>query len=175
MSKMTSPLLLVALAFVPTDGRAQPVAATDSAARDALAVEVRLLRQTVERLAVVAVRSHVLVGRLAAQQQRVAREQDAIDRTEEAIDAADRTQERTRATLAQANRLVGNVVEEPRSELRREVENLRAELDHHDRQLTRLRTRLSQAEQSLKSEQQAYAELEASLSGLVREIERPNR
>jgi chromosome segregation ATPase len=174
MGKMTSPLMVVALALVPTGGRAQSVAASERAPRDPVAVEVRLLRQAVERLAAVAVKSQVLVGRLTAQQQRVAREQDAIERGEEAMDAAGRRQERTRATLERVSHALGNVVEEPRSELRREVENLRAELDDQDRELTRLRTRLSQAEQSLKSEQQSYAELDAALSGLVREVEPPN-
>jgi chromosome segregation ATPase len=175
MGKMTGPLMVVALALVPAGGRAQPVAAGDRAPRDAVAAEVRLLREAVERLAAVAVKSHVLVSRLAARQQRLAREEDAIARTEEAVDAAGRRQERTRATLARASRALGNVVEEPRSELRREVEDLKAELDDQDRELTRLRTRLSQAEQSLKSEQQAYAELDVALSGLVRELDRPVR
>ena len=124
MAKMTSRLMLVALVLVPTGGRAQSVAASDRAPRDAVAAEVALLRQAVERLAAVAVKSQVLAGRLAAQQLRVAQERDAIARAEEAIDAAGRRQERTRATLARASRAVANVVEEPRSELRREVESL---------------------------------------------------
>ncbi len=173
MGKMTSRLVVVALALVPTGGRAQSVAASDRVPRDAVAAEVALLRQTVERLAAVAVKSQVLAGRLAAQQQRVLREQDAIERAEEAVDAAGHRQERTRATLVRANRALDNVVEEPRSELRREVDNLKADLDDQDRELTRLRTRLSQAEQSLRSEQQLYAQLDAALSGLVREVERP--
>jgi chromosome segregation ATPase len=174
MGKTMSRLMVVALALVPTGGRAQSVAASDRAPRDAVAAEIRLLRQAVERLAAIAVKSQVLAGRLAAQQQRVGREQDAIARAEEAIDAAGRRQERTRATLARASRALGNVVEEPRSEMRREVENLRAELDDQDRELAGLRTRLSQDEQSLKSEQQLYAGLDAALRGLVREVERPN-
>jgi chromosome segregation ATPase len=172
MRKMTGPLILAAIALAPADGRAQTTAASDRVAHDAVAVEVRLLRQAVERLAAVTVRSHVLVSRLAVQQQRLAREQDAVERAEEAIDAGDREQERRRAALERANRVLGNVVEEPRSELRREVDNLRAELDDHDRQIARLRTRLSKAEQSLRSEQQMYRQLEAELSGLDRELER---
>jgi chromosome segregation ATPase len=175
MGKMSGPLVFVALALVPAAARAQPAAAGDRAPRDAVAAEVRLLREAVERLAAVAVKSHVLVARLAAQEQRVAREEDAIARAEEAVDDAGRRQERTRATLARAGRALDNVVEEPRSELRREVEGLKAELDDQDRELTRLRTRLSQAEQSLKVERQAYAELDAALSGLVRELDRPVR
>jgi chromosome segregation ATPase len=173
MRKITSRLAVVALALVPTGGRAQSVAAGDRAPRDAVAAEVALLRQTVERLAAVAVRSQVLAGRLAAQQQRVLREQDAVAQAEEAMDAAGRRQERTRATLDRVSRALDNVVEEPRSELRREVESLKADLDDQDRELTRLRTRLSQAEQGLRSEQQSYAQLDAALGGLVREVERP--
>jgi len=173
MRKMTSRLVVAALALVPAGARAQSVAASDRAPRDAVAAEIALLRQTIERLAAVAVKSQVLAGRLAAQQQRVLREQDAIAGAEEAIDTAGRRQERTRATLERANRALDNVVEEPRSELRREVENLKADLDDQDRELTRLRTRLSQAEQGLKSEQQSYAQLDAVLSGLVREVDRP--
>jgi chromosome segregation ATPase len=70
--------------------------------------------------------------------------------------------------------VVGNVVEEPRSELRREVDNLRAELDDHDRQIAGLRTRLSRAEQGLTTEQQTYRQLEAALSGLERELQHPS-
>jgi chromosome segregation ATPase len=174
MGKMTYPLVVLALALVPAGARAQAAAPRDRAPRDAVAAEVGLLRQAVERLAAIAVRSQVLAGRLAAQQHRVAREEDAMERAAEAIDAAGRRQERTRATLARASRALADVVEEPRSELKREVEDLRAQLDDQDRELTRLRTRLSQAEHSLKGEQQSYAELDAALSGLVREVERPN-
>jgi len=168
-------LAVAAMALVPTGGHAQPVAAGGREKTDAVAAEVRLLRQAVERLAAVTVKSQVLVGRLASQEQRVARELDAIARAEEVIDATGRRQERTRATLERADRALGNVVEEPRAEARREVENLRAELDDQDRELTRLRARLSQAEQSLKSEQRLYAEVDAALTSLVREVESPSR
>ncbi len=114
------------------------------------------------------------MSRLVAQQQRVAREQEAVDRAQEAIDAADRNQERTRATLERVSRQLDNVVEEPRSELRREFESLGAELNDRDLQVERLRTRLSRAEQSLRNEQQAYARVEAALTALEREMQRPN-
>jgi len=174
MRKMTCPLILVAMALAPADGRAQTGAARDRAAPDAVAAELRLLRQAVDRLAAATVTSHVLASRLAVQQQRVAREQDAVDRAEEAIDAGDREQERRRAALERANRVVGNVVEEPRAELRREVDNLRAELDDQDRQIARLRARLSKAEQSLRSEQQLFRQLEAALSGLDLGLQHPS-
>jgi len=172
MRKMTSRLVLVALALVPTGGRAQS-AASHGAPRDAVAAEVALLRQTVERLAAVAVKSQVLAGRLAAQQQQVVREQDAIARAEDAIELAGRRQELTRATLARVNRALADVVEEPRSELRRQVESLTGELADQERELAHLRDRLSQAEQGLKTQQQSYAELDTALSSLVREVERP--
>ena len=192
MTKMTSRLVLVALALVPaalvpTGGRAQsaqpaqPAAAGQSAPagpgapRDALAGEMALLRQTVERLAAVAVRSQVLAARLSAQQQQVVREQDAIARAEDAIDTVGRRQELTRATLSGVNNALANVVEEPRSELRRQVESLNGELASQDRELNRLRTRLSNAEQTLRSQQQSYAELDKTLNSLLREVERPSR
>jgi chromosome segregation ATPase len=174
MRKMSYPLILASLVLMPADGGAQSVAANDRATRDALVVEVRLLRQAVERLAAVAIRSQVLVSRLAVQQQRVTRAQDAVDRVAEAVDAADRKHERTREALAKVTRLLPNVIEEPgRSELEREGETLRAELIDHDRGVSRLRMRRSQAEQSLRSEQQLYGELEASLSALDRELQGP--
>jgi hypothetical protein len=174
MRKMSYPLILVSLVLMPADGRAQSAAGNDRGTRDAVVVEVRLLRQAVERLAAVAIRSQVLVSRLAVQQQRVARAQDAVDRVAEAVDAADREQERTRAALAKVTRLLPNVIEEPRrSDLEREAETLRAEQIDHDRLVSRLRTRRSQAEQILGSEQQLYGELEASLSALDRELQRP--
>jgi chromosome segregation ATPase len=175
MGKMTWPLILAMLAFLPAEGRGQSSGATERVTRDAVAAEVRLLRQAVERLAAVSVRSHVLVSRLAVQQQRVARAQDAVDRVAQAMDAADRTQERTRGALAKLNGVLANVIEEPRrSELEREVETLRADLVDNDRNVARLRARRSQAEQSLRSEQQIYGELEASLNGLDRELQRPS-
>jgi chromosome segregation ATPase len=176
MGKMTSRLILVVSALLPTgSAAAQSVAAGEPRQRDAAAAEVALLRQTVQRLAAVVVESQVLASRLAAQQQRVVREQDAIARAEEALDAAGRRQDRTRAMLERADRSLGNVVEEPRSELRREVESLRAELDDQEQELTRLRTRLSQAEQGLRSEQRSYAELDAAFTRLLREVERLKR
>jgi len=149
------------------------MASGDRAAADPLVVEMRLLRQAVDRLTVLAVKSQLAVSRLVAQQQRVAREQEAVDRAEEAIAAADHRQERTRANLARVSRQLDNVVEEPRSELRREVESLRAELDDHDRQVERLRMRLSRAEQSLRNELESYRQLEATLMALERELQRP--
>jgi chromosome segregation ATPase len=175
MRRLASRLFVVALALVPAGARAQSAAAGDRAARDRdVAAEVVLLRKAVERLAAVTVKSQALAGRLAAQQQRVLRDQDAIARAEEAIDAAGRRQERTRATLDRTSRALDNVVEEPRSEARREVETLKADLDDQDRELARLRTRLSQSEQRLRSEQQSYSQLDAALAGLVREVERAN-
>ena len=172
MGRVTCPLIVVAIAITPAAGGAQAVA--DRPTSDPLVAEMRLLRHALDRLAVLTVKSHLAVSRLVAQQQRVARAQDAVDRTEEAIDAADRSQQRTRATLARVSRQLDNVVEEPRSDLRREVESLKGELDDHDREIERLRTRLSRAEQSLRNEQQAYAQVEASLTALEREMQRPN-
>ena len=174
MRKMTWALILAMLAFLPTEGRTQSSGASERATRDAVAAEVRLLRQTVERLAAVSARSHVLVSRLAVQQQRVARAQDAVDRVAEAMDAAGRKQERTRGALEKLNGVLANAIEEPRrSQLEREVETLRADLVDNDRNVARLRTRRSQAEQSVRSEQQIYGELEASLDRLDRELQRP--
>lgn len=173
MGKMTFPLVVVALAIGPADSRAQTMASGDRATGDPLVVEMRLLRQAVDRLTVLAVKSQLAVSRLVAQQQRVAREQEAVDRAEEAIAAADHSQERTRANLARLSRQLDNVVEEPRSELRREVESLRAEVDDHDRQVERLRMRLSRAEQGLRNELESYRQLEATLGALEKELERP--
>jgi chromosome segregation ATPase len=172
MSRPQLPLIVVAIAIAPAAGGAQTVA--DRPTSEPIVVEMRLLRHSVERLTALMVKSHIAVSRLVAQQQRVAREQDDVARTEEAIDAADRNQEQTRAALARVSRQLDNVVEEPRSELRREVESLRAELAEHDRQIERLRTRLSRAEQSLRSEEQAYKQVEAALTAIEREIQRPN-
>jgi chromosome segregation ATPase len=174
MGKVTCLVVVVALAIAPTGGRAQTTATGDRPASDPLVVEMRLLRQAVERLTVLAVRSHLVVSRLIVQQQRVAREQQAVDLTEEAIEAADRDRQRTRATLARLRGQLDDVVEEPRSQLRREVDSLGAELDDHDRQMERLRMRLSKAEQGLRSEQQSYRELEAALVALDRGLQRPN-
>jgi chromosome segregation ATPase len=171
MRKMTSRLVLVLLALAPTGGRAQSAAHGERAPRDPVAAEVALLRQTVERLAAVVVRSQVLAGRLAARQQRVVREQDAIARAEEAIYAAGLRQDRTRASLDRVSRELANVVEDPRAEARREVESLKAELDDQDRELARLRASLAHAEQGLTSEQRSYAELDAELSRLLRQVE----
>jgi len=173
MGRLTCPLVVVALAVGPAGSRAQTMASGDRAAADPLVVEMRLLRQAVDRLTVLAVKSQLAVSRLVAQQQRVAREQEAVDRAEEAIAAADHRQERTRANLARVSRQLDNVVEEPRSELRREVESLRAEVEDHDRQVERLRVRLSRAEQSLRNELESYRQLEATLIALERELQRP--
>jgi chromosome segregation ATPase len=171
----TSALVALAWALAPTGGHAQSAAPGDRGRNDALAAEVRLVRQAVDRLAAVTVKSQVLVARLAAQEQRLAREQDAIARAELAIDATTRRQERTRATLERASRALADVVQEPRAEARREVESLKADLEDQDRELSLLQARLAQAQQSLRSDHQAYSQLEAALDGLVRELERPGR
>lgn len=56
MGKVTCLVVVVALAIAPTSGRAQTTATGDRPASDALVVEMRLLRQAVERLTVLAVR-----------------------------------------------------------------------------------------------------------------------
>ncbi len=169
------PAALVAAALVPMGGFAQSAAPGHAAPRDATASEIAALRQSVEKLAAVAVRSQVLAARLAAQQQRVVREQDAIARAEDAIDAAGHRQELTRAALERVNTALSYAVEDPRAALRRQLENLNGELAAHDQELNRLRVRLSNAEQSLKSQQQSYAELDTALDSLLREVERPGR
>jgi chromosome segregation ATPase len=175
MGKLTRRLVLVALALVPTSAGAQSAAAGHGVPHDDAAAEIARLRQTVEKLAVVVVQSQVLAARLAAQQQRVLSEQDAVARAEEAIDAAARRQERMRATLDRSSRALVDVVEDPRTELRREVENLKADLDDQDRELTSLRARLAQAEESLRNEERSYTDLDAALKGLVSDVERLNR
>jgi chromosome segregation ATPase len=175
MGRMTTRVVLVALALVPAGARAQSGTAGHDTPRDPVAAEIALLRQSVEKLAVVVVKGQVLAARLAAQQQRVLSDQDAVARVGDAVDAVALRQARTRATLDRSSRALADVVEEPRSELRREVENLKEDLDAQDREIDSLRTRLSQAEQSLRSEQQSYAGLDAALKGLVSEVERLGR
>lgn len=175
MARMASRLVLVALAFVPTAVRAQSAAPGRDVPRDPVAAEIALLRQSVEKLAAVVVKSQILAARLTAQQQRVLSEQDAVARAEQAVDAAARKQEQTRTSLDRSSHALADVVEEPRSELRREVESLRADLDGQDRELANLRTRLSEAEQSLMGEQRSYTDLDAALKGLVSEVERLSR
>ncbi|HXK12221.1 MAG TPA: hypothetical protein VMT70_21460 [Vicinamibacteria bacterium] len=174
MGKTRCLLVVAAMAIAPAGSRAQTTASGDRATNDPLVAEMRLLREALERLTVLVVKSQVSVSRLVVQQQRVAREQDAVDRTEEAIEAADRNQQRTRATVARLSRQLDDVVEEPRAELRREVEGLRADLDDQDRLVASLRVRLSKAEQSLRLEQQSYRELQAALVALDRGLPGPN-
>jgi hypothetical protein len=174
MRTMMSAVTLAALALLPAEGRAQPVAPGSRPSQDALVLEVRLLRQAVERQTAAAVRSQLLVSRLAVQHQRVVRAQDAVDRAVDAADVGARKQEQMREALGRLNRVFGEVVEEPRrSELEREIEGLRAQLVDQDRAMSRLRMKQSQTEQSLTAEQRLYGELESSLSSLDRQLQKP--
>jgi chromosome segregation ATPase len=171
---MICPLTLAALALSPPEARPQSVAPGDRATLGALVLEVRLLRQAIEKQTATAVRSQLLVGQLAIQHQRVVRARDAVDRVAEAVDAAARKQDQLREALAKVNRVLSDVIEEPRrSELEREIGALRAQLADQDRAVSRLRTRHSQAEQSLTTEERVYGELESSLSTLDRQLQRP--
>jgi chromosome segregation ATPase len=174
MKTMTVPLALAALALLPAEGRGQPVAPADRAPLNALVLEVRLLRQAIERQTASSVRSQLLASQLAVQHQRVVRAQDALDRAAEAVEAAARKQDQLRGSLARHNRVSADVIEEPRrSQLEREAETLRAQLLDQDRTVTRLTARHSQAEKSLSTEQRLYEDLESSLSSLDRQLQRP--
>lgn len=173
MKTITVPLTLAALALLPVESRAQSVAA-DRAPLNALVVEVRLLRQAIERQTAATVKSQLLASQLAVQHQRVVRAEQAVDRAAEAVEAATRKQDQLRGSLARHSRVSADVIEEPRrSQLEREGETLRAQLLDQDRTVSRLATRHSQAEKSLATEQRLYEDLESSLASLDRELHRP--
>jgi hypothetical protein len=173
MKTIAVALTLATLALFPAQGPGQTVAPTDRAALNALVQEVRLLRQAIEKQTAASVRSQLLASQLAVQHERVVRAQDVLDRAEEAVEEATRKQEQLRAALARHGRVSADVIEEPRrSELERQGETLRAQLLDQVRTVSRLATRHSQAEKSLTTEQRLYDDLESSLSGLDRQLQR---
>jgi len=173
MKTIAVPLALASLALVPAQGRGQ-TAPADRASLGALVLEVRLLRQAIEKQTAAVVKSQLLASQLAVQNQRVVRAQDAVDRAANAVEAAARKQDQLRGSLADHNRVSADVIEEPRrSQLEREGETLRAQLRDQDRTVVRLTTRHSESEKRLATEQRLYEDLESSLSGLDRQLQRP--
>ncbi len=170
MSKLAAPFIVMMLAQAAPVGRAQPAA---PAGPDALAPEVRLLRQAVEKQTAMTVRSQLLMSRLIVQYQRVSRAQNAVDRTAEAVDIAEHRRDQARESLETTQRTFLNVVEEPRrSDMERQIEGLRAKLIDQEREFSRLRQRREQIEQGLQAEERAYQKLEAALSDLDQQLQK---
>jgi hypothetical protein len=119
MERMTIPITLAALALLAAEGRTQSVAPADRAPLNALVLEVRLLRQAIERQTAATVKSQLLASQLAVQHQRVVRAEEALDRAADAVEAATRRQDQLRGSLARLTR--GEDLESSLSSLDREL------------------------------------------------------
>jgi chromosome segregation ATPase len=176
MKKPTYSLLVagLALALWPAEARAQSARPGERASPDALVLEVRLLRQAIERQTVIAARTQVLATRLGVQQERVGRAQDAVDGVADALDAATGRQGQLRENLVQLTSDLTRVLHEPkRSELEGQVAGVKVQLTSQDDEISRLTTRRQRAELKLAAEQQAYRQLESALSSLEQQLLQP--
>ena len=166
-------LLLPPLLSTSIDVRAQGPDQSDKRKLiEALLVELRLLRQTFQRVNLSANRSQILVERIRAQNDKVARLSRAVEDAHEEV--AD-----TQVSLSQFNERVKsaeNLLQQESDEKRRpqldqEVREMKYMLDLHKQKDQRAREREQRLSEQLRTEQGKLDDLENRLDALERQIQ----
>jgi chromosome segregation ATPase len=141
------------------------------AALDAVAKEIRLLRQTLERQAATTARAQLILARLTLYDQRTARARESVDRLEGEVASAERGRAQLQAVARENARALEQVTDpDRRQQLEAEARMLRAQLAEAEAQRSRLETRLVQAKQTLDVEAGRYDELERWLNDFDRQL-----
>lgn len=155
------------------DASAQPAPA---GSLDALLVEVRLLRQALERQGAVSGRAQLLVGRLALQDQRVMRWQSEVSRLEsEAAGLAERRGLNQARLVEMRNTIRDDRDADRVHALEQETRLLETQIKQEAAQQAALEQRRAEAVQALDGERARYDELSERLERLERELDKPGR
>lgn len=165
-------LLFAILAFPAISAEAQSSKPPEDKVIQALLNEVRLLRETLQRINLSAYRTQIIVERVRAQNDRVARLTRTLEDTREGIATA-------QAQLNQLTELAksaeSNIDQESDSKQRSQLELEHREFKHvldNQKQMTeRLRERELRLNAELQAEQGKLSDLEGRLDALEREIE----
>ena len=168
--RMTVSGTLLALLLGAARAQAQP--APSAATVDAVAREIRLLRQTIESQAATTARAQLIIARLTLYDQRAARARAAVERLEGEVASAERERGALQAAMRENARALEQVTDpERRQDLESQSRNLRTQVVEADAQRMRLETRLASAKQTLDIEVGRYDELERWLDDLDRQLQ----
>jgi chromosome segregation ATPase len=166
-------LLLFACFCLPaTSAEAQSSKTTDDKTLQALLNEVRLLRETLQRINLNAYRSQMIVERIREQNERVTR----LDRMLEGIrDEMANLPTQISQISERAKTVESQIQQESDLKQRAQLEDMQKELkslrDQQREKLERLRERESRLTTELQAEQAKLSDLEGRLDALEREIE----
>ena len=158
--------------LVPVRAQSQTALPSGAGTVDAVAKELRLLRQAIERQNATAARVQLLMGRLTLQDQRTARAQQTVERLQSELASAERERsEVERNFRAIAQRLEQATNDEPRQQLEEESRALRARLAESQSHVTSTESRLSHAKQALDVEAGRYEEIDTWLRDLDKQLQ----
>jgi predicted nucleic acid-binding Zn-ribbon protein len=133
---------------------------------DAVAREIRLLRQTLEKQNASNTRAQLLVGRLALQDQRTARARQSVQRLEGDLVTAERERDQLQAVLRQAARGLERAPEQEHSQLEAQVRMLREQAAQAHERISKIEGRLAEARQTLDCD-----EIDRWLAALDRQVQ----
>lgn len=177
MSNLTSfsfrfSVLLVVLSISLTSANAQSTKIPDDRILQSLLNEVRLLRETLQRINLNAYRSQILVERIRSQNDRVGRITRMLEDTRDEIA---NLQMQTKQMNEQAKAAESRVEQEAdlnrRTEMEAELKGFKQMVEPLKQRIEQLREREMRLNEELQTEQGKMSELEGRLEALEREIE----
>jgi predicted nucleic acid-binding Zn-ribbon protein len=165
-------LLLLLLCILAAPAKAQSPKPPDDKTLQSLVNEVRLLRETLQRINLNSYRSQIIVERIRAQNDRVARLTRMLEDTR---DESANIQMHINQLAERAKSLESQIQQESdtkqRAQLEVEQKEFKYVLDQQKQRYERLRERETRLNTELQAEQGKLSELEGRLDALEREIE----
>lgn len=165
-------LLVVCFCLPAISARAQNAEPSNDRTLQSLLNEVRLLRETLQRMTLNAYRSQIILERMRAQNDRVARLSRTLEDTREEIA---NLQSQIGQMSERAKTVEGQIQQESDTKQRVQLEEMQKELKYALNQqaqnLERMRDRETRLRTELEAEQGRLNELDGRLDAMEREIE----
>jgi len=138
---------------------------------DSIVLELRLLRQAIERHGRGSAQVQLLLGHLTLQDQRVGRAQLAADRLEDQAFALEQERRRIDGEIRDLTRAFEQAPDDARrKDVESRLQSARTRQSEHMSAATQLESRRARARQAVSEEQARYRDLDAKLVELEREI-----
>jgi predicted nucleic acid-binding Zn-ribbon protein len=165
-------IFLILLVCIPPSSVAQNSKPTEDKTLQSLLNEVRLLRETLQRINLNSYRSQIIVERIRAQNDRVARLTRMLeDSRDEAANIQVHINQLSESAKSLENRIQQEADLKQRSQLETELKEFKYILDQQRQRYERLRERELRLNTELQAEQGKLSELEGRLDALEREVE----
>jgi chromosome segregation ATPase len=162
---------LVLACSLPGSGWAQ-VAPAAGGTLEGVVIELRSLRQAIERQSAGAARAQLLAGRLSLQDQRTARARSAVERLEAELASGERERDQLRAAVREAQGSLEQATDpERRAELETQSRMIREQYANAQQRVAQIQDRLAHAREAVDIETGRYDDLDRLLADLDRQLE----